>query len=172
MAVNQYERPDWYTRRLYLFVVTAFLMAATAYVLWNDLSTKVAESVVLYSNGGLTACLATYVFGAVVDDKNFLTYMNNGGANATTSASAAQAGSDHSRHRPSWRIRKRYLYTLSLFFAVEIVFSLYKGLESDVAETAVTYAALGLIGSVFSYVFGATWDDSNFLSFMNKGGER
>lgn len=59
----------------------------------------------------------------------------------------------------SWDRRRRFMYVLSAFCMVVIAYCLLGNLDTQVAETAVTMAFLGLLGICGSYVFGATWQD-------------
>lgn len=61
----------------------------------------------------------------------------------------------------SWALRRLFMFAISAFCVGVITFSLWKGLDTKVAETAVTMSFVTLISVVGSYVFGATWDDKN-----------
>ena len=61
----------------------------------------------------------------------------------------------------SWRLRRNFMFATALFCAMVIVYVLWKGLDTRVAETAVTMAFVILGSTVSSYVFGATWEDVN-----------
>lgn len=71
-------------------------------------------------------------------------------------------------YRPSWRIRRRVVALTLLFCAGEIVYLTGWAGDTDLAKT-IASGILILAGSVIgSYVFGATWDDSNVMRW---GGE-
>ncbi len=53
------------------------------------------------------------------------------------------------------------MFSITLFSMGTIVHCLYTGADTKVAETAVTMSFFTLIGTVGSYVFGATWQDIN-----------
>lgn len=59
----------------------------------------------------------------------------------------------------SWKLRRRFLFGVSIFCCWTIAYVLYKELDNGPADTAITMAFLTLIGNVGSYVFGATWQD-------------
>ena len=61
----------------------------------------------------------------------------------------------------SWRIRRKFMFAVSLFCVLVISYCLFYNLETRVAETAVTMSFVTLLGIVGSYVFGATWQDIN-----------
>jgi hypothetical protein len=58
----------------------------------------------------------------------------------------------------SWKHRRRFLYAVTLFCSAVVAYVLYAGMESRVAETAVTMAFLTITGCVGGYVFGAAWE--------------
>lgn len=60
------------------------------------------------------------------------------------------------------------MYLVALFCVAVICYVLGKQLESEVAETAVMFSFLTLIGIVGSYVFGAAWDDKNLMNMRGK----
>lgn len=59
----------------------------------------------------------------------------------------------------SWRIRRWFMFIVSLFCMWSVTYVLWKDLTSGPADTAVTMSFLTLLGIVGSYVFGATWED-------------
>lgn len=61
----------------------------------------------------------------------------------------------------SWAVRRLFMFIISAFCVGVVSFALYRGLDTKVAETAVTMSFVTLISVVGSYVFGATWDDKN-----------
>jgi hypothetical protein len=73
--------------------------------------------------------------------------------------------------RPSWRIRRTIIVSTLIFCAVEILYLTIWGQSTDLAETIANGLIL-LAGSVIAaYVFGATWDDKNFMA-LSRGGRR
>ena len=52
-----------------MFAVAAFCAATVSYVLFKELDSKVAETVVSMAFLCLTGIVSSYVFGAVWDDK-------------------------------------------------------------------------------------------------------
>ncbi|RUQ78151.1 hypothetical protein ELZ22_17305 [Brucella abortus] len=59
----------------------------------------------------------------------------------------------------TWRRRRQFMFAVSGFCAAVIAYVLLTDMQSSVAETAVIFAFLALIGNVGSYVFGAAWQD-------------
>lgn len=59
----------------------------------------------------------------------------------------------------SWVIRRAFMFAISAFCVGVISYTLWKGMDTKVAETAVSMSFVALISIVGSYVFGATWDD-------------
>lgn len=66
---------------------------------------------------------------------------------------------DLDRLRGQWRIRRKFMFTVSGFCMVSVGYCLGMDLDSKVAETVVTMSYLVLGAIVSSYVFGATWED-------------
>ena len=64
----------------------------------------------------------------------------------------------------SWKRRRRYMCAVTAFTMGVIVWILWSGRDTRVAETAMTMSWLCLIGIVGAYVFGAAWQD---ISHMN-----
>jgi hypothetical protein len=58
-----------------------------------------------------------------------------------------------------WKIRRRFMFGVSLFSMWAIAYVLMRGSDTRSAETAVEMAFLCLTGIVSSYVFGATWEN-------------
>lgn len=66
--------------------------------------------------------------------------------------------------RPSWAVRRRIIIATLLFCAGEIIYLTGWAEDTDLAST-IANGVLILAGSVIgSYVFGAVWDDRNFMS--------
>ena len=61
----------------------------------------------------------------------------------------------------SWRLRRNFMFATAVFCAMVITYVLWEGLDTRVAETAVTMAFVILGSTVSSYVFGAAWEDIN-----------
>jgi len=133
---------------------------AVAYALIKGLEGRVAETVVMISIGGLSACVFTYVFGAVWDDKNQMSLIST-----DTSAVKPRPGF---LKLTSWKYRRAYLIQVSLFFAGVVWYSLVYNLKTNVADTAVFTSIGSLVSCVFAYVFGAVWDDRNQMSALKK----
>lgn len=73
--------------------------------------------------------------------------------------------------KSSWRVRRRFMFSVAAFCMWTIGYILYKDRTSGPADTAITMAFLTLISIVGSYVFGATWEDVSIAKAkLNKGG--
>ena len=59
----------------------------------------------------------------------------------------------------SWKIRRRFMFAVSIFCVLVISYVLWKQLSGSVADTAITMSFVTLMSTVGSYVFGATWQD-------------
>lgn len=65
------EKPDtWIKRRRLMWTIVGFCMGTISYVLWQNMTSEPAEAAVTMAFGILGATIASYVFGAVWDDKN------------------------------------------------------------------------------------------------------
>lgn len=67
----------WTMRRRFMFVVIAFCMACISWVLYKNLTSEIAETVVTMSFSVITFTMGSYVFGAIWDDQN----VRNGNGN-------------------------------------------------------------------------------------------
>ncbi len=67
----------------------------------------------------------------------------------------------------SWKIRRRFMFSVSAFCAWVIVYCLVQDKTSGVADTAVTMAFMTLISILGAYVFGATWEDASIRKLFN-----
>ena len=71
--------------------------------------------------------------------------------------------------KPSWKIRRRVIIGTLLFCAFCVLWVLFGDDERSVVEMIVM-ASFGLAGSVVgAYVFGAVWDDNNFMRHRKDG---
>lgn len=68
----------------------------------------------------------------------------------------------------TWTRRRNFMYAVSAFCGAVISYVLVMDMQGAVAETAVTFAFLGLISNVGSYVFGAAWQDINHMRTNNR----
>lgn len=65
--------------------------------------------------------------------------------------------------KPSWKVRRSLVVLTLLFCAVVISKIVYSEWDSTTAQVAL-FGAFGLaFATIGSYVFGAIWDDSNFM---------
>lgn len=62
------EAYPWKQRRLFLYVTTAFYMAAIGFVIAMDRSSAVAETVAMMCAVGIMTNVGSYVFGAAWQD--------------------------------------------------------------------------------------------------------
>ncbi len=67
--MDEQPKDNWKYRRRVLWTVLGFCMGTVGYVLWKDLSSEPAEAAVTMGFGIIGASVASYVFGAVWDDK-------------------------------------------------------------------------------------------------------
>lgn len=66
--------------------------------------------------------------------------------------------------KPEWKIRRRLIYLTLLFCASCITWILISSDTRPVIEM-VAMSAFGLGGTTLaSYIFGAVWDDNNFMN--------
>ena len=70
----------------------------------------------------------------------------------------------------TWRRRRRFMYAVAAFCMLSIGYCLYEDLQSRVAETAVMFSYLTLMGCVGSYVFGAAWQDVSHMKTVGNLG--
>lgn len=72
--------------------------------------------------------------------------------------------------KPSWKIRRRIIHATLIFCAFCVLWIMVRGDDRAVNEVIVM-CAFGLAFAVIgSYIFGAVWDDKNFMSTVrNKG---
>lgn len=68
-----------------------------------------------------------------------------------------------------WTQRRIFLYLVTLFCMGGDAYILWKGVDTRVAETFVSFSMLCMIGSVGSYVFGAAWQDVSQLKMAGGG---
>jgi len=68
---------------------------------------------------------------------------------------------EHTSAPGSWKIRRRFMFVIMAFCMGTIVYCLYAGEDTEVAQTAVSMAFLIIGTTVASYVFGAAWQDIN-----------
>lgn len=59
----------------------------------------------------------------------------------------------------SWRVRRLFLFSVSLFCMAVVGYCLWQDKDTRTAESAVAMAFYSLMMITGSYVFGATWED-------------
>lgn len=64
------QQGSWTKRRNFMFLISFFCVLVIAWVLYKDMDSKVAETVVTMSFVTLISIVGSYVFGATWDDKN------------------------------------------------------------------------------------------------------
>ncbi|MEW6258109.1 MAG: hypothetical protein AB1592_19315 [Pseudomonadota bacterium] len=65
--------------------------------------------------------------------------------------------------RPSWKIRRRWIAATLIFCAGELIYLTGWGHDGSLHE-AIASGVLLLAGSILgAYIFGAAWDDRNFM---------
>lgn len=61
---------SWRVRRLFMFAVILFCMTCVGWVLWKELTSAIADTVVAMSFTVIMGTMGSYVFGAIWDDSN------------------------------------------------------------------------------------------------------
>jgi cation transport ATPase len=61
---------SWRNRRRFMWVVIIFCMSCVAWVLWKELTSSIADTVVSMAFAVIMGTMGSYVFGAVWDDSN------------------------------------------------------------------------------------------------------
>lgn len=61
---------SWVWRRAFLWAVNLFSAWVIAYVLWEKLDTRPADTAVMMAFGTMMMSVGSYVFGAAWDDRN------------------------------------------------------------------------------------------------------
>lgn len=70
--------------------------------------------------------------------------------------------------RPPWKIRRRWIAGVLVFCAVEIAYLTIWGQDTRLHESIATSLII-LAGSILSaYIFGAAWDDRNFMNAISR----
>lgn len=67
---------------------------------------------------------------------------------------------DRNEGTKAWAVRRRFMFSVSVFCMAIIAYVLWRELNTTPAEAAVTMAFITLAGIVGSYVFGAVWEDT------------
>ena len=62
------------------------------------------------------------------------------------------------------------MFAVTIFCMGSIAYVLWTGLDTKAAEAAVTMAFATLLGTVGSYVFGATWEDNSSRALQAQAG--
>ena len=70
--------------------------------------------------------------------------------------------------RPKWENRRRLLFTIITFCAGIIFYILYKNLDTQVADTAMTMSWLTMISTFGMYMGGSHLDTANFREVLTK----
>ena len=69
MSEEPTNKPSWKYRRRYLYVVTFFTMFCIGWVLYKDMTSSPADSMVTMGIILIGSMVGSYVFAAVWDDK-------------------------------------------------------------------------------------------------------
>ena len=59
---------------------------------------------------------------------------------------------------PSWKNRRRVIFGSLIFCALTVSYTLWKGDDTKIAETAISMAFIMGMSVVGSYAFAATWE--------------
>lgn len=70
----------------------------------------------------------------------------------------------------SWRMRRRFLFVVTLFCSLMIAYANIWGRDTRVSETTVEMAFIALIMITGAYVFGAAWQDISAMRMGYKPG--
>lgn len=68
--------------------------------------------------------------------------------------------------RPSWKIRRRVIWSTLVFCAGMIGWLAIAGEDSELNRTIANALIILGGGTVSSYVFGAAWDDMNVMKLL------
>jgi hypothetical protein len=68
--------------------------------------------------------------------------------------------------KPSWKIRRRVVLSTLVFCAACVIFVMGWGDARSVQEVVVMCAFGLAFATIGSYVFGAAWDDKNYMSLV------
>lgn len=71
---------------------------------------------------------------------------------------------DHSeKNLGNWKMRRRFMWIITIFCMYCILHILYWGGDSRVNEAIIMWAFLCMGGTLGSYVFGAAWQDIHVI---------
>lgn len=66
----------------------------------------------------------------------------------------------------SWKIRRRFMVVMTLFFMILVMSALFFGKTESVAQIAIIMGVGALVSIFGFYVAGATWDDHSIRQFQ------
>lgn len=69
---------------------------------------------------------------------------------------------------PSWKLRRRIIYGTLFFCAGEVLYLTVWGSDTDLHSTIANGLILLAASVIGSYVFGAVWDDRNYMAMTKK----
>lgn len=76
------------------------------------------------------------------------------------------------QNKPSWKVRRRIIHLTLLFCMFCVLVVMFSADVRSVAEVIVV-CAFGLgFATIGSYIFGAVWDDKNYMSMVKPGKPR
>lgn len=87
------------------------------------------------------------------------------GSNAFDTATDSRSEDAPAR---SWVYRRRTVFLSLAFIAAALTYLMISGEDSEVHETMAFGLMMGGFGIISSYVFGAAWDDKNFLALRKR----
>lgn len=70
--------------------------------------------------------------------------------------------------RPDWKRRRLRLDLALIFLGACLLYVLFPGGDATVDEVAVIPLVAGVVGLIGQYIFGATWDDKNYMNAIAK----
>lgn len=70
--------------------------------------------------------------------------------------------------KPEWGKRRRLLYAALAFIATWLSWMFYKGTDSGLFQNASIALIGGGVALIGQYIFGAAWDDKNYMDAAHK----
>lgn len=72
--------------------------------------------------------------------------------------------------KPSWKVRRRIIHATLAFSAFCVVWIMLRGDDRAVNEVIVMCSFGLAFATIGSYIFGAVWDDKNYMSAVDPKG--
>lgn len=84
----------------------------------------------------------------------------------TDEVTPAAPDNDWGLPKPEWAKRRRVLWFALVSIVAWISYILYRGTDNALNLQSIMILVPSMIALVSSYVFGAAWDDKNYMSSM------